>query len=131
MHLHVTASDGAPIYLQIVQQIKRLVASGRLAPGEELPPIRLLAEQLVVNANTVARAYRELAAAGVLTNRRTAGTYVADGASPRARTQCLETLAERVDALLAEARRLNVGVDALLDLIRRRDEAARKRKETQ
>ena len=67
-----------PIYLQIVQQIKTLVASGRLSPGEDLPAIRVLAEQLVVNANTVARAYRELAEAGVLANRRTAGTYVAD-----------------------------------------------------
>src|SRR5437660_7208802 len=102
MQLHLSASD-VPIYLQIVQQIKNLVASGRLAPGEELPPIRVLADQLVVNANTVARAYRELATAGVLTNRRTAGTYVAAGASPLAREQCLDALAERVDALLAEA----------------------------
>jgi GntR family transcriptional regulator len=130
MHLHLTASDGAPIYQQIVQQIKSLVASGRLAPGEELPPIRSLAEQLLVNANTVARAYRELAAVGVLTNRRTAGTYVADGAAPLAREQSLEALGERVDGLLVEARRLNVGVDDLLDLVRRRDKAARKEKIT-
>jgi GntR family transcriptional regulator len=129
MHLHVSASDGAPIYLQIVQQIKTLVASGRLMPGEELPAIRVLAEQLVINANTVARAYRELAEAGVLANRRTAGTYVADGASPRARTQCLDALAERADALLIEARLLNVGVEEIIDLIRQRDLATRKRKE--
>jgi GntR family transcriptional regulator len=130
MHLHLTAGDNVPIFQQIVQQIKSLVASGRLAPGEELPPIRVLADQLVVNPNTVARAYRELAAAGVLTNRRTAGTYVADGASPRAQEQCVEILAERVDALLAAARLMNVGVDELIDLIRRRDESARRRKET-
>jgi GntR family transcriptional regulator len=129
MHLHVSASDGPPIYLQIVQQIKTLVASGRLTPGEELPAIRVLAEQLVVNANTVARAYRELAEAGVLANRRTAGTYVADGASPRARTQCLDELTERIDSLLTEARLLNVGVEEILDLVRRRDQASRKRKE--
>jgi DNA-binding transcriptional MocR family regulator len=65
-----------PIYLQIVNQVKYLVASGRLAPGEELPPIRVLAEQLLVNPNTVARAYRELERAGVVLKRRTAGTYV-------------------------------------------------------
>ena len=121
MHLHITATDGTPIYLQIVQQIKSLVASGRLAPGEELPPIRVLADQLVVNPNTVARAYRELAAAGVLTNRRTAGTYVADGASPRAQEQCVEILAERVDALLAESRQLGVDLEELLGLVRQRD----------
>jgi GntR family transcriptional regulator len=129
MHLHISADDGVPIYQQIVQQIKTLVASGRLAAGEELPPIRVLAEQLVVNANTVARAYRELAAAGVLTNRRTAGTYVADGAEPRAQRQCLDGLGERVDELLAEARRLNVGVEELFDLIRQHDERMRKRRE--
>src|SRR5262249_47788783 len=121
--------DGVPIYLQIVQQIKSLVASGRLAPGEELPPIRVLAEQLLVNANTVARAYRELATAGGLTNRRTAGTYVADDASPLAREQCLDALTEQVDALFAEARRANVSVDDILTLVRRRAEAARKGKE--
>ncbi len=129
MHLHISAADGVPIYQQIVQQIKTLVAAGRLAAGEELPPIRVLAEQLVVNPNTVARAYRELAAAGVLTNRRTAGTYVADGAEPRAQQQCLGALTEQVDLLLAEARRLGVGAQELSDLIRRRDDATRKRKE--
>jgi len=128
MHLHITASDGVPIYLQIVQQIKRLVASERLAPGEELPPIRSLAEQLVVNTNTVARAYRELAAAGVLTNRRTAGTYVAANGAPLAREQCLDALTERVDDLLAEARLMNVGLEDIFDLIRRRDQAAFKEK---
>src|SRR5438309_9846136 len=104
MHLHISASDGLPIYQQIVEQIRTQVAAGRLTPGEELPPIRVLAEQLVVNANTVARAYRELAEAGVLANRRTAGTVVADGAAPRAREQCADKLVERIDALLTEAR---------------------------
>src|SRR3954463_540574 len=93
MQIHISPTDGVPIYLQIVQQIKSLVAAGRLTPGEELPPIRVLAERLVVNPNTVARAYRELAADGVLANRRTAGTYVAAGATPVARADCREALA--------------------------------------
>ena len=76
MQIHITSSDGVPIYLQIVNQVKYLVASGRLSPGEELPPIRTLAEQLLVNPNTVARAYRELETAGVVTKRRTAGTVL-------------------------------------------------------
>jgi GntR family transcriptional regulator len=129
MHLHISPADDVPIYQQIVRQIKTQVAAGRLAPGEELPPIRVLAEQLVVNPNTVARAYRELAEAGVLASRRTAGTIVADGAAPRAQEQCLEALAESVDALLAEARRANVTADGLVELIRQRDHAGRKRKE--
>jgi GntR family transcriptional regulator len=60
MQIHIQAQDGVPIYLQVMQQIKYLVASGRLEPGEELPSIRSLAEQLLVNPNTIARAYREL-----------------------------------------------------------------------
>src|SRR6476646_10050677 len=103
MRIRVSPADGVPIYLQIVNQVKYLVASGRLAAGEELPPIRTLAEQLLVNPNTVARAYRELETAGVVVKRRTAGTYVSDAASPLARRQRLKIIAERVDALLAEA----------------------------
>jgi GntR family transcriptional regulator len=98
------------------------VASGRLAPDEELPAIRVLAEQLLVNPNTVARAYRELETAGVVTKRRTAGTYVSQRGSPLDRRERLRILSERVDALLAEARQMNVTIDQVFALIRRRDE---------
>ena len=60
MELRIDARDGVPIYLQICNQVKHLVAAGRLGSGDELPPIRTLAEQLVINPNTVARAYLEL-----------------------------------------------------------------------
>jgi len=123
VHLHITANDGVPIYLQIVNQVKFLVASGRLAPGAEMPPIRVLAERLVVNPNTVARAYRELEVAGIVVKRRTAGTYVSDAGSPLARRERLKILAERIDMLLAEARQLNIGVEEILQLVRQRDES--------
>src|SRR5437588_7669412 len=110
MHIHISPNDGVPIYLQIVHQVKYLVASGRLAAGEELPPIRVLAEQLLVNPNTVARAYRELEVAGVVTKRRTAGTYVSDAGSPLARRERVKILTERVDALLAEAGQMDIGM---------------------
>src|SRR4051794_37227905 len=122
MQLHISAHDGVPIYLQIVNQVKYLVASGRLEPGEELPPIRTLAEQLLVNPNTVARAYRELELAGVVTKRRTAGTYVSDTSSPLARRQRLKIITERVDALLAEARQMNIDTEELIELVQERDE---------
>jgi GntR family transcriptional regulator len=123
VQIHISTSDGVPIYLQIVNQVKYLVAAGRLAAGEELPPIRVLAERLVVNPNTVARAYRELEAAGLVEKRRTAGTYVTDAGSPLAHRERLKILTGRVDALLAEARQLGVAVDEVVDLVRRRDEA--------
>ena len=122
MQIHISPNDGVPIYLQIVNQVKYLVAAGRLAPGEELPPIRVLAERLVVNPNTVARAYRELETAGVVEKRRTAGTYVSDAGSPLARRERLKILTERVDALVAEARQMGFGVDEVVELVRRRNE---------
>ena len=121
MDIHISPHDGVPIYLQIVNQVKYLVAAGRLAPGEELPAIRVLAERLEVNPNTVARAYRELEVAGVVEKRRTAGTYVTDGRSPLARRERVKILTERIDALLAEARQLNIPTDEVIDLIRQRD----------
>jgi GntR family transcriptional regulator len=121
MQLHISANDGVPIYLQIVQQIKYLEAAGRLAPGEELPAIRVLAEKLLVNPNTVARAYRELETAGIVTKRRTAGTFVSDTGSPLARRERVKILTERIDALLAEARQMNIDLDEVLELMRERD----------
>jgi GntR family transcriptional regulator len=120
VHLHITTSDGVPIYLQIVNQIKYLVACGRLSAGEELPPIRVLAKELVVTPNTVVRAYLELEKAGLVCKRRTAGTYVSDAGSPLARRERLKILSERIDALLAEARQLNVDTGELIELLRQR-----------
>src|SRR5829696_8036877 len=107
MQIHVSPADGVPIF----NQIKYLISSGRMQAGEELPPIRTLAEQLLINPNTVARAYRELELAGVVEKRRTAGTYVSDAGSPLARRERLKILTERIDALLAEARQLGVRTD--------------------
>jgi GntR family transcriptional regulator len=120
MLIRVSAHDGVPIYLQIVNQVKYLVASKRLSPGDALPSVRKLAEQLVVNPNTVARAYRELEAAGILTTRPGAGVYVSDAGSPLSRGEQMKILTERVDVLLAEAQHLNVDLDALIELIRKR-----------
>ncbi len=120
MQLHLSPRDGLPIYRQIVNQIKYLVAAGRLAPGEELPPIRALAQQLVINPNTVARAYLELEQAGLVAKRHGSGTYISDGASPLRRAERVKVLGERIDALLAEAGHLEVGLEELFNLMRQR-----------
>ena len=70
----------------------------------------MLAERLLINPNTVARAYRELEVAGVVDKRGTAGTFVSDAGSPLARRERLRILTERIDALLAEARQLGFDV---------------------
>ena len=76
MQLHISTGDGVPIYLQIANQVKYLVASGRLEAGNEIPPIRVLARQLLVNPNTVARAYQELIRDGILESRSGRGVFI-------------------------------------------------------
>ncbi|MFO0979042.1 MAG: GntR family transcriptional regulator [Planctomycetaceae bacterium] len=120
MQIHINTRDGVPIYLQVVNQIKYLVAAGRLSAGEELPPIRTLAEKLVVNPNTIARAYRELEQIGIVEKRRTAGTYITDQGSPLARKERLKILTDRIDHLLAEAGQMDVGLDELTRLLNQR-----------
>jgi GntR family transcriptional regulator len=78
-------SSGVPIYLQIMEQIKHAIETGALRPGEQLPGIRPLAEELVINANTVAKAYRELEHEGVIELRHGAGAFVpASAQKPKA-----------------------------------------------
>lgn len=122
MQIHIASTDGVPIYIQIVNQVKQLVASRRLAPGEEIPPIRALAEKLVVNPNTVARAYLELERAGVVVKRHGSGTYISESPSLLSRRERLKVLTQRADSLLAEAGHLDVGLDEVMALLRERHE---------
>ena len=69
-------SSGVPIYLQLMEQVKHAIETGALRPGEQLPGIRPLAEELVINPNTVAKAYRELEHEGVIELRHGAGAFV-------------------------------------------------------
>ena len=120
MQLRISDQDGVPIYVQLMNQIKYLVASGRLKAGEQLPPVRKLAEQLLVNPNTVARAYRELESEGLVTSRQGSGVFVSDGVSPLARREQQRLLLERIDMLLTEARQMKVDVESLIGLVRQR-----------
>jgi GntR family transcriptional regulator len=121
MQIHISPNDGVPIYLQIVNQVKYLVSAGRLSPEEELPPIRTLAEKLLVNPNTVARAYRELEQAGIVIKRRTAGTYVSNAGVRMGRRDRLKIITSRIDALVAEARQMDVSLSEVIELLRQRD----------
>lgn len=120
MQIRISAQDGVPIYLQIVQQVKMQVAAGRLNAGDELPAIRSLAEQLVINPNTVARAYRELELAGIVEKRRTAGTFVTEQGSPLAKRERMKLLTDRIDQLLAEAEHMSVSLDEVQKLLAQR-----------
>ncbi|MEO5741314.1 MAG: GntR family transcriptional regulator [Vicinamibacterales bacterium] len=73
--LKPNSSSGVPIYLQLMEQVKHAIETGALQPGEQLPSIRPLAEELVMNPNTVAKAYRELEHEGVIELRQGAGAF--------------------------------------------------------
>src|ERR671910_2442655 len=73
-------SSGVPLYLQLIEQVKHAIETGALRPGEQLPGIRPLAEELVINPNTVAKAYRELEHEGVIELHQGAGAFVSDSA---------------------------------------------------
>lgn len=129
MELRIAPQSGLPIYRQIVDQMKYLVASGRLRPGDDVPPIRTLAEQLLINPNTVARAYRELEVEGLLTKRQGAGTYISNGGSPLAKEQRERILRERAESLAAEARNLGFELEELVAIVRACGESLSKEKE--
>jgi GntR family transcriptional regulator len=121
-HLDIAISldDGVPIYRQIANQIRYMIASGLLLPGEEIAPVRKLAMQLRVTPNTVVKAYSELEAAGTVRKRRGAGTYVSEANKPLADVERMRIIQSRVDSLLAEAHQLDFSVDEILALIRHR-----------
>ena len=121
MLISVNQSDGTPMYFQLVRQIKHLIATGRMGPGDELPSVRVLAQQLLVNPNTVVRAYRELEAAGLIFTRRGAGCYVAERPVPYSDAECRRILSERIDALVAESRNLGFDLERVVELLRERD----------
>lgn len=77
MWFHVDPSGGVPIYLQIVSQVKRATASGLLKEGDQMPSVRELATELIVNPNTIAKAYQELERDGIIKTVRGVGTFVA------------------------------------------------------
>jgi GntR family transcriptional regulator len=123
MDITINLTDGVPIYRQIVNQVKYLVASGLLLPGEELPPIRTLALQLKVTPNTVVKAYDELETLGVIHKRRGSGSFVSEARQQLALRERRRIIQQRIDALLAEAHHLNFSDEDILRMLRERKAA--------
>lgn len=115
---HLNFKSGVPVYLQIVQQVKAAAAGGVLRPGEALPSVRTLAEDLRINRNTAARAYAELESEGVIETRPGSGCFLkANGASPLRRAVRSDRLAAELDAVIVQAHHLQIGDDALKELL--------------
>ena len=95
---------GVPIYLQLMEQVKHAIETGALRPGEQLPGIRPLAEELVINPNTVAKAYRELEHEGVVELRQGAGAFVSSNARAKDLTDRLRSGQSTVAAAVSRLR---------------------------
>jgi GntR family transcriptional regulator len=115
---HVRPESGEPIYYQLMRQIKHAVTSGVLSPGDQMPTVRDLAARLVINPNTVARAYRELVREGVLTATQGGGTFVKMEPQPLVRVERQRRLEPFIQQLAAEAQVLGIPDEDLLRQVR-------------
>jgi GntR family transcriptional regulator len=117
--LHIDFRSGLPIYTQIVNQVQTQVAGGILEPGDQLPTVRALAEELRVNFNTVARAYRILDEARIISTQQGRGTYITEIPPPQVteklRRESLQALTERY---INEAMRLEFSKDEVSEMIK-------------
>lgn len=120
MRLHISFSTGKPVYQQLVDQVKTAAATGALRPGEPLPSIRPLAEELRVNRNTVARAYAELEREGVIVTVAGKGCFLGDNHSPYRKDVRVKLLTEAVDAAVVQAHHLQVDPEEFLKLVESR-----------
>ncbi len=117
--LQIDFRSGLPIYTQIVNQVQAQVAGGSLQPGDQLPTVRALAEELRVNFNTVARAYRILDEARIISTQQGRGTFITEAPPPkvreRLRRESLEALTERY---ISEALRLEFSKEEISEMFR-------------
>lgn len=123
MLFQISFRSGKAVYLQIVDQVKTAAASGALHTGETLPGIRPLAEQLRVNRNTVAKAYAELEAQGVVENIAGKGCYLRANASPYKKDVRRKLLAETLDHAVVHAHHLQIGKNEFVKLAEERFDA--------
>ena len=126
--LQIDFRSGLPIYIQIVNQVQAQIASGILNPGNQLPTVRALAEELRVNFNTVARAYRILDEARIISTQQGRGTYITEIPPPKVRDKlrkdALEALTQRY---ISEAMRLDFSKDKITEIVQ---DQLKKRNET-
>jgi len=85
MALNLNAASGVPLYIQLMDQVKHAIETGAMRAGDQLPSVRQMAEDLVINPNTVARAYRELEHEGAIELRHGAGAFIRESIVPRAK----------------------------------------------
>ena len=120
MLFQIDFKAGKPVYLQLVDQVRYAAASGALRPGEPLPSIRPLAEQLRVNRNTIAKAYGELESQGVIETLAGKGCFLKENNSPFTKSVRQKLLIKEIDEAVVTAHHLQVDRDSFLTLVNER-----------
>ena len=123
MRFQLNFKSGTPVYLQLVDQVKAAAASGAVQPGDSLPSIRPLAEELRVNRNTIAKAYAELENQRVIETIAGKGCFVRASSSPFRKDVRLRLLAEKVDDAVVQAHHLQISREEFLQLAEDRFDA--------
>jgi len=118
--IKIDTTSFIPFYEQVKQQIKGRISLGTLRPGESLPSIRELATLLLINPNTVARAYRELEREGFIYTRKGKGCFVTDDSSALIRKERTAILNQVFDAAIEEAKKLNLNASEIKKIFERR-----------
>ena len=103
MQIQINNAESRPVYQQIIDQIKRDIALGRLAKGEKLLTVRELAARLVINPNTIAKAYRQLEREGVISTKPGSGAFVAQLDSQLSATVRQRVIQDQIDRLIVDA----------------------------
>jgi GntR family transcriptional regulator len=116
-HINLTTGSGTPIYRQIIEQVRLGVATGALVAGDALPSVRALADQNVVNPNTVAKAYAELVHEGVVESHHGRGYFVAEKRQVYSRAERLRRLRQAVDAFVHEAVFLDFSAEEIREAV--------------
>lgn len=120
MNFQCDTACRTPIYKQLMDQVRAAVAQGRLEAGERLPSVRQLSSRLVINPNTVARAYTELEREGLLVTRQGVGAFVAERQTGLTKKARREKLLESVDQTLTEAVHLGFSAEEVLAMVQDR-----------
>jgi GntR family transcriptional regulator len=128
MRFQLNFKSGKPVYLQLVDQVKAATASGALRPGDSLPSIRPLAEELRVNRNTIAKAYAELESQHVIETVPGKGCFISETASPFRKDVRVKLLADEIDQAVVQAHHLQVNRIEFMKLAGERFDAFERRR---
>ena len=114
--IQISTGSNEPVYAQIMTQISRTIAKGHLRAGDKLPAVRKLAAELVINPNTVAKAYTHLEQAKLVVTKTGSGTYVADTKTRSADVADIHVLTERMDNIITRAINLGLNQNTLAEM---------------